>query len=177
QAAGSAHRRRRPGADHARPQGHLAVERGALAARAEEERRAMGNAVVVADLRDTVKRRATGAIAMLCFCAGCAVAQTYPVKPIRLIVPFPPGGGTDMTARAVAQKLTERWGQTVVTDNRGGANGTIGVDMTAKSPADGYTLTMISSSHAANVSLYSKLPYDLLRDLAPVIQFTRQPYA
>jgi tripartite-type tricarboxylate transporter receptor subunit TctC len=103
--------------------------------------------------------------------------QVYPSKPIRLIVPFAPGGGTDITARAVAQKLTETWGQTVVADNRPGANGTIGVDMAAKSAPDGYTLTMISSSHAVNVGLYTKLPYDLLKDLAPVTQLTRQPYA
>jgi tripartite-type tricarboxylate transporter receptor subunit TctC len=106
-----------------------------------------------------------------------SAAQNYPTKPIRMIVPFPPGGGTDITARAVAQKLTEAWGQTVVADNRPGANGTIGVDTTAKAPGDGYTLAMISSSHAINVGIYSKLPYDLLKDLAPITQFTRQPYA
>jgi tripartite-type tricarboxylate transporter receptor subunit TctC len=104
------------------------------------------------------------------------MAQNFPTKPIRLIVPFPPGGGTDITARAVAQKLSDSWGQTVVADNRPGANGTIGVDIAAKSAPDGYTLTMISSSHAVNVGLYAKLPYDLLKDLAPVTQATRQPY-
>lgn len=109
--------------------------------------------------------------------AQTATAQNYPVRPIRLIVPFAPGGGTDITARAVAQKLSESWGQTVVVDNRPGANGTIGVDITAKSAPDGYTLTMISSSHAVNVGLYSKLPYDLLKDLAPITQATSQPYA
>ena len=106
-----------------------------------------------------------------------ALAQNYPTKPIRLIVPFAPGGGTDITARAVAQKLTESWGQTVVTDNRPGANGTIGVDIAAKSAPDGYTITMISSSHSVNVGLYAKLPYDLLKDLTPVTQATSQPYA
>lgn len=100
----------------------------------------------------------------------------YPAKPIRLIVPFAPGGGTDLTARAIAQKLTEAWGQTVVADNRAGANGTIAVDIATKSPPDGYTLTMISSSHSVNASLY-KLPYDLTRDLAPITQATSQPYA
>ena len=105
-----------------------------------------------------------------------ATPQNYPTKPIRLVVPFAPGGGTDITARAVAQKLGESWGQTVVPDNRPGANGTIGVDITAKSAPDGYTITMISSSHAVNVGLYTKLPYDLLRDLAPVTQATSQPY-
>lgn len=102
--------------------------------------------------------------------------QAYPTRPIRLIVPFAPGGGTDITARAVALKLSESWGQTVVVDNRAGANGTIGVDLAAKSTPDGYTITMISSSHAVNVGLYTRLPYDLLKDLTPVTQATSQPY-
>jgi tripartite-type tricarboxylate transporter receptor subunit TctC len=101
-----------------------------------------------------------------------APAPTYPNKPIRFIVPFPPSGGTDITARTIAQKLAERRGQQVVVDNRPGANGTIGVDIAAKSAPDGYTVTMISSSHAVNVSLYAKLPYDLVKDLAPVTQAT-----
>jgi len=105
-----------------------------------------------------------------------ALAQTYPTKPIRLIVPFAPGGGTDITARAVAAKLSESWGQTVIPDNRAGANGTIGVDIAAKSAPDGYTITMISSSHAVNVGLYTKLPYDLLKDLTAITQATSQPY-
>ena len=121
------------------------------------------------------------AVLACCACVAGANAQTvaqdiYPTKPIRFVVPFAPGGGTDITARAVAQKLGESWGQTVVPDNRPGANGTIGVDITAKSAPDGYTITMISSSHAVNVGLYTKLPYDLLRDLAPVTQATSQPY-
>jgi tripartite-type tricarboxylate transporter receptor subunit TctC len=94
-----------------------------------------------------------------------------------LIVPFAPGGGTDLTARAIALKLTEAWGQTVVPDNRAGANGTIAVDIATHSPPDGYTLTMISSSHSVNSSLYKNLPYDLVRDLAPITQATSQPYA
>ena len=108
--------------------------------------------------------------------AATVSAQNYPSRPIRLIVPFPPGGGTDITARATALRLGESWGQTVVVDNRPGANGTIGVDITAKSAPDGYTITMISSSHAVNVGLYSKLPYDLMRDLTPITQSTTQPY-
>ena len=104
-------------------------------------------------------------------------AAAYPSKPIRLIVPFASGGGTDVTARAIAQKLTEAWGQPVVVDNKPGANGTIGVDIAAKAAPDGYTLTMISSSHTVNVSLYRSLPYDLVRDLAPITQATTQPYA
>jgi tripartite-type tricarboxylate transporter receptor subunit TctC len=106
-----------------------------------------------------------------------AHAQNYPIKPIRLIIPFAPGGGTDLTARAIAMKLTEAWGHTVVPDNRAGANGTIAVDIATKSPPDGYTLTMISSSQSVNSSLYKSLPYDLVRDLAPITQATSQPYA
>jgi tripartite-type tricarboxylate transporter receptor subunit TctC len=118
---------------------------------------------------------------LLASTVGTALAQspadTYPAKPVRLIVPFAPGGGTDITARTIAQKLTERLGQQVVADNRPGANGTIGVDLVSKSPPDGYTLSMISSSHSVNVSLYKKLPYDLANDLAPITQATSQPYA
>ena len=115
--------------------------------------------------------------ALASLAAGAAYAQQYPTKPIRLIVPFAPGGGTDITARVIALKLGDALGQTVVADNRPGANGTIGVDLCAKATPDGYTLTMISSSHAVNVSLYTKLPYDLIKDLAPITQATRQPYA
>jgi tripartite-type tricarboxylate transporter receptor subunit TctC len=104
-------------------------------------------------------------------------ADTYPSKPIRLIVPFAPGGGSDITARYLAAKLNEAWGQPVVADNRAGANGTIAIDTCAKAPPDGYTLTTMSATHAVNVGLYSKLPYDLTRDLAFVTQTTTQPYA
>jgi tripartite-type tricarboxylate transporter receptor subunit TctC len=100
----------------------------------------------------------------------------YPAKPIRLFCPFAAGGGVDITARVIAQKLTESWGQPVVVDNRTGANGTIAVDLTAKAPADGYTLTMISSSHSVNVTLQKQQRYDLTRDLVPITQATVQPY-
>jgi len=102
-----------------------------------------------------LRRVAMALIALTSLAAGSVIAQQYPARPIRLIVPFAPGGGTDITARAVAQKLSESWGQTVVADNRAGANGTIGVDITAKSAPDGYTIAMISSSHAVNANLYS----------------------
>lgn len=102
--------------------------------------------------------------------------RDYPSKPIRLIVPFAPGGGTDIMARALAQKLTERLGKPLVVDNRPGAAGNIGVELAARAAADGYTLTMISTSHAVNPALRAKLPYDLLRDLAPVTQLTVQTY-
>ncbi len=104
-------------------------------------------------------------------------AQAYPSKPIRFIVPFSPGGGTDLTARLIAQKLTMAWRQQVVVDNRPGANGTIGVGIAARSTPDGYTLTMISASHTVNVHLLKAIPYDMTRDLQPVTQATRQPYA
>ena len=111
----------------------------------------------------------------LLLCAG-ASAQEFPLKPVRLIVPFGAGGGTDIIARGIAQKLYAVWSQPVIIDNRPGANGTIGVDLAAKAAPDGYTLAMISSSHTVNVSLYRKPPYDLINDLAPITQLTTQPY-
>lgn len=108
--------------------------------------------------------------------AGSAGAQGYPVKPIRLVVPYPPGGGTDLLARPIAQKLGERWGQNVVIDNRGGANGMIGADIAAKSPPDGYTVLMGTSADAAlNVAVYSKMSYNPERDFAPVILVATSP--
>jgi len=104
-------------------------------------------------------------------------AADFPSRPIRLIVPFAPGGGTDIVGRTIAQKLTEAWKQPVVVENRAGGNGTIGANLVAKSPPDGYTLSMITSSHSVNVSLQgSKHPYGLLEDFAPISQMTRQPY-
>ena len=109
--------------------------------------------------------------------AGAASAQQYPAKPIRMIVPFAPGGPNDIIGRTVGQKLTETWGQPIVVENRGGAGGTIGVDAGAKSPADGYTLIMGGSSNLAVApSLYAKLPYDPLRDLAPISNVAFVPY-
>ncbi|WP_066339755.1 tripartite tricarboxylate transporter substrate binding protein [Azohydromonas lata] len=99
---------------------------------------------------------------------AAAFAQNWPGKPIRLIVPYPPGGFTDVTARLIGQKLGERLGQTVVVDNKSGANGTLGVDALAKAPADGYTLAVVIAAHAANTTLYAKLPYDPRKDLAGV---------
>ncbi|MBI3936971.1 MAG: tripartite tricarboxylate transporter substrate binding protein [Betaproteobacteria bacterium] len=107
-------------------------------------------------------------LAWLSGAAGAAQVQ-YPTKPIRLIVPFPPGGTTDVVARVIAQKLTENWSQQVVVDNRPGAGGIIGTELAAKAPADGYTLLLGSiTTHAVNPSLYKKLPFDPLRDFAPV---------
>lgn len=97
-----------------------------------------------------------------------ASAQTYPSKPLRLIVGFPPGGGSDAFARALGQRLGDQMGQQVVIDNRPGANGNIGAEVAAKQPADGYNLLLISTSQAINVSLYTKLNYDLVKDFTPV---------
>ncbi len=103
--------------------------------------------------------------------AAPVVAQDYPSKPIRFIVPFPPGGGTDTVARAISQRLGERLGQQVVIDNRGGANAIIGTEMGAKAAPDGYTLTFtLPAAVAVNPGLYPKLPYAPLRDFAPVTQ-------
>ena len=101
------------------------------------------------------------------FC-GAAQAQAYPAKPLRLILPFPPGGPSDILGRALAQKLSEQLGQNVVPDNRPGAGGNLGAELTAKSPHDGYTLLLTSPSIAISPSLYSKLNYDPARDFAPV---------
>jgi tripartite-type tricarboxylate transporter receptor subunit TctC len=111
-------------------------------------------------------------MAALCVAAlvPLAHAQGYPAKPIRLVVPFPAGGATDILARAAGQKMTEAWGQPVVVDNRPGAAGNIGSELVAKAPNDGYTLLMGTvGTHAINASLYAKMPYDHVRDFAPVV--------
>ena len=117
---------------------------------------------------------------LLAFAVGLAIcaaaqAQPYPSKQIRFIVPFPPGGGNDIVGRIVAQKLAEGLKQTVVVDNRGGAGGTLGTEMTAKAPADGYTMLLNNISLAVNATLMPKLAYDTVRDLAPVSIVGRQP--
>jgi tripartite-type tricarboxylate transporter receptor subunit TctC len=96
------------------------------------------------------------------------LAQAYPVKPIRMILPFPPGGPTDITGRAIAQKLSEQLGQTVVPENRAGAAGNLGLELGAKSPPDGYTITLTAPPLTVSPSLYAKLNYDAVRDFAPV---------
>jgi tripartite-type tricarboxylate transporter receptor subunit TctC len=95
-------------------------------------------------------------------------SNTYPTRPIRIVVPVAPGGGTDYTARSIAQKLTESLGQTVIVDNRPGAAGNIGVEIAAKATPDGYTLVMPISSFSINPHLYKKLPFDTVKDLAPI---------
>src|ERR1700693_4587509 len=109
--------------------------------------------------------------------AALAQSTSYPVKPIRLIIPYPPGGGTDIIARPLAQKLTENLGQQVIVDNRGGAGGNIGMEFVAKSAPDGYTLVIgLPAQLAVNPSLFPKLPYDPLRDFAPITLLGDQPY-
>ena len=109
--------------------------------------------------------------------APVAFAQpAYPTKPIRIVVPFPPGGTTDILARAAAQKMTEAWKEQAVVDNRPGAGGNIGAELVAKAPADGYTLLMGTvGTHAINASLYAKMPYDHVKDFAPVILVAAVP--
>jgi tripartite-type tricarboxylate transporter receptor subunit TctC len=110
------------------------------------------------------------------FLSGVATAQDYPTKPIRLIVPFPPGGGNDVIARVVGQKLSERLGQQVVIDNRGGANGMVGLQLLTQAPADGYTIAVGAAGPLAiNPSLYEKMPYDPLRDFAPITNMVNFP--
>jgi len=101
-------------------------------------------------------------------CAGQAAAQEWPTRPVRVIVPFPPGGGTDTVARPLSVKLSQMLGQQFVIDNRGGAGGTIGANVAAKSPADGYTVLLAPVHLAVAVSAYKTLPYDLEKDLIPV---------
>jgi tripartite-type tricarboxylate transporter receptor subunit TctC len=105
-------------------------------------------------------------------------SEGFPNKPIRLVVPFPPGGGADITARPIAQKLSERWGQPVVIENRGGASGMIGADLVAKAPPDGYTIMVSSSAEVAlNAALFPKMPYDPVRDFAAITLATVTPMA
>ena len=116
-------------------------------------------------------------VAILVAAPQAALAQlTYPSKPIRFIIPFAPGGATDIMARMIGQKLTEAWGQPVVVESKPGANGIIASEATAKAAPDGYTMLLaVLSTHATNVSLYSKLPYDPVRDFTPVVLMAYTP--
>ncbi len=115
------------------------------------------------------------AAAIFTLAATGATAQSYPGKPVRVIVPFPAGGGIDFIARALTPKLSEYLGHGFVIDNRSGASGTIGTEAVAKAAPDGYTLLATFSSHTQNASLYSKLGYDTVRDFAPVTQIATVP--
>lgn len=109
--------------------------------------------------------------------AGPAAAQGYPNRLVKIVVPFAPGGGTDVMARNIAQKLNEAWLQPVVVENRAGAGGIIGADAVAKSPADGYTFLLGTTTTAINASLVVKPPYDMQRDLQPVAMLSFYPLA
>ena len=120
-------------------------------------------------------RRLVLAVVGSAFCMG-AFAQTWPSKPIRIVVPFPPGGGTDIIARETSQKVSVATGWTFVIDNKPGAGGNLGVDAVAKAPADGYTIVLGQTSNLAiNPSLYAKLPYDPQKDLAPIVLMANAP--
>jgi len=101
-------------------------------------------------------------------------AQAYPVKPVRIVVTWPPGGSNDVVARVMANRLTETLGQPFVVDNRPGATGTIGSEMVAKAPPDGYTVMVNSATHVANAHIYKKLPYDTMRDFVGVLPLAQQ---
>ena len=116
-------------------------------------------------------------VVLLIFVVSVSAAEnTYPSRPVRLIAPFSAGGGVDIVARLVAQRLSEKWGQQVVVDNRTGATGIIGTDLAAHATPDGYTLLMgNAATHAVNVSLFKKLPYDAIRDFVPITLVGRVP--
>ena len=116
--------------------------------------------------------------ALLFTMAGFALpvlAQSFPAKPVRIIVPYPPGGPLDDVARALAQKLSPVWGQQVLIDNRSGAGGIIGTGIAAKSAPDGYTLLLVYDSFAVNPITYKNLPYDSVRDFSPISQLAASP--
>lgn len=106
-----------------------------------------------------------------------AAEGAYPARPVRLIVPYPPGGGSDITGRAIGNKLTEYLGQTFVIDNRPGATGLIGTLIAARAPADGYTIILADAPHTINSLVYAKAPYDAIRDFTPVNLVATSPQA
>jgi tripartite-type tricarboxylate transporter receptor subunit TctC len=114
-------------------------------------------------------------LAVLMGLAGFVHAQSFPSKPIHIVVPFVPGGGGDFVARLIAEKMAKDWGQPVLIDNRPGASGNIGAEFVAKAPADGYTLLLAASTLAINPSLYRDTPYNALTDFAPITQTTLMP--
>lgn len=123
-----------------------------------------------------MKFRTCMALAM-CALAMATQAQTFPSRPVRIVVPQTPGGASDALARIIGQKLSEKWGQPVVIENRAGAGGNIGMDVVAKAPADGYTLLMsYAGSHAINVSIYKKLPFDPEADFSAVATLANVPF-
>jgi tripartite-type tricarboxylate transporter receptor subunit TctC len=125
--------------------------------------------------RHSLSRHTAIVATSLLACAAVAhAASAYPDRPVRMIVPFTPGGGTDLVARMIAQKLGENLGQPVVVDNRPAVDGVVGTEIAARSQPDGYTLLQVSTSHAINVALGRKLPYDTLKDFAPIAHTANQ---
>ena len=114
-------------------------------------------------------------VVVLIACASTVFAQSYPSRPVRLIVGFPPGGAADILGRVAAQQLTERMGQQVVVDNRGGAGGLLATEIAARATPDGYTLLFTSIPHVINPHLYKKVQYDAVKDFTPVVQFVAVP--
>ena len=115
------------------------------------------------------------ALVLAALAAGTSFSQNYPTKPVRIIAPFAPGGGTDFIARLLAQKLTERLGQQVIVENKPGAGGNLGAEFAVKSPPDGYTLLLIAGSYTVNPSLY-KLSFDPVNDISPIVQLSQGPF-
>jgi tripartite-type tricarboxylate transporter receptor subunit TctC len=124
-----------------------------------------------------MRRSVLFAALSLMLAAGGVLAQEYPNKPVRVVIPWPPGGSNDIVGRIVLQKVGESLGQQFVIDNRAGAAGSIGADVVAKAPADGYTLMVHSTTHVGNASIYKKLPYDTLKDFTGVALMAAQPGA
>ena len=116
------------------------------------------------------------ALLLAAFCSGLVQAQNFPTRPVKIIVAYSPGGGTDIVARLLGQKLTEMWGQQIIVENRAGASGNIGTELVVKATADGYTLLQVVTPHAINPALYNNLSFDFLRDIAPVICAARLSY-
>ncbi len=114
--------------------------------------------------------------ALLVLLSCAAQAQDFPTKPVRWIIPYPTGGTSDFLARLIGQKLTEAWKQSVLVDNRSGANGNIGTEMAARAPADGYTMLLVASTFTMNPAVYPNLPFDSEKDFAGVTTILWQPY-
>jgi len=125
----------------------------------------------------TIKRRdfIILSISAMTMAPPAGAADTYPGRPIRLIVPYPPGGGTDIVGRVLGEKLSASLGQPIVVDNRGGAGGVLGTEIVAKTVPDGYTLLLAPTSHVINPSIYAKLPYDTAKDFAPITMVASAP--
>ena len=124
-----------------------------------------------------LRRRGVVGLAALALAPRLARADSFPAKPVRLIVPYPPGGGTDIIARLVAPRLSDRWKQTVIVENKAGASGIVGSEIVAHSAPDGYTLMIMTGAHTVNPVTLKKLPYDTERDFTPITTVVASPLA